>query len=406
MQRVLLTAVLCTAWLAAPGGATAATHTLRSANLRSAPVLSPATLVRTVPAGAEVEVRGQRVVGSARWLLVSAGGESGWIRADLIADEASAPADAQASAPIAAEVAAPPPAAAPVAAAAAEESAPQPETAPAFPRLGASLAPDLGVAEAEAATVARAPIPPAGGLPWPLQLLHDSQFLLAAALVSLVLVRSERRLAQHWSSWREQAVSVVHSEPVASHVDEALRNEGIRREYDRLLSALCAIERLLVPNGSNRSTFSQLTEMVASANIADSAERVETLDAIRRRMLEVGMLPAFGRVFEGLSGYAFTPQLCDKLQGFMAVPDAEIEERFDQVREGARLCFDDLRRHLVADILQGGAITFLFSRQLELLDNARAAAQSASARGWSMRDVTSLRQMVVAQLFEAPKTDA
>jgi hypothetical protein len=412
MQRLLFTAILgCL--LSVPASAFAATYTAKAANLRRSPDLQPGTVIRTLPAGETLEVREQRVVDGATWLQVAAGTETGWIREDLTRTDRPPAAPQQPATAAVAPVPDQHPAVResesllPVTTSAQAPGVGSPTDHPASRPapadgggtgggLGNALARGLGVSGAEAAVAAR----PAAAMvrtgTWPVEILRHSQILLAAMLVSFVLMRMERRLEHRWET-EKQAVAVA---PHVQHLDNVLANEGVRREYDRLVGSLYAIERLLTPNGNGKSALAYLTELVATANTsADARERIDTLKAIRKRMLDTGMLPAFSRAFDGLHGYAFTADLREKVQAFLVAPDGALETCFNGMREATKLCFDDLGRHLVCDVLQGGTMTFLFSRRLDLLEKARATAQSASARGWTVGDLRAVRQTVVRELL-------
>ncbi len=411
-------------------------HTLTAANLRRAPRIAENTYVRTLPPGSEVEILGREEVDGALWYRVATELGSGWVRSDLIevhdrpAGETAGTEVPSARQPTISgegtrigEVAPAPipraedtPTAAPIAqlAAANEAGAPPAAAVPDVPptpagneRLGAQRpAPadtgvmeekvNFGVADARAALRPEPKGSRSDAPAWPVEVLRSGQIFFAALVLVVGLVHAARRLEQHFARG-----SGSESLSPLAYVDRALRNTGIREEYDRLLNALYAIERLLVASGSNRSAFAQLSDLVAAVNTStDHGERIERLGAIKLKMLQAGVLPALTRAFGGLDGYAFTAQLREEIRAFLYTPDREIEERFERIREGTKAAFDELSRRLVPDLLHGAALTFLFSRRLDLLEVARATAASAASRGWTARDLDSVRQVIVLGLFQ------
>ena len=417
--------------------------TVTAANLRSSPHELASTLIRTLPSQASLDIAGSKIVRGKRWLKVNDGPDGGWIRADLVREgrasvetqvatsgkndaleKAAAAADAAIADAASPAVSAPDAETLPgTEAAASAPSAPPPPPAEAvppkpqvvelraagdgphllLPSVENALASGLSVPPAEAAVTVPSLPSSRSALPWTLQALRNSQVVLAAIVLSLVFMRFEYRLEQRLTpdDKRQRLQSDV------SHLDQSLANEGIRREYDRLLGSVAAIEHLLLPKGNAKSALAQLTEQVASVNTTtDTRERLDGIVTLRKRMLEFGVLPAFSRAFDGLPGFAFTNRLAEQMNAFLTGDEIGIEGRFEEIREATKLCFDDLARRLVPDILQGGALTFLFSRRLDLLDAARGAAQGAASRGWTARDVAALRQAVVRDLFGAAQSAA
>lgn len=407
-----------------------------AANLRSNPGEGLFTLIRTLREGTAVSVVGEATVKEQRWLRVTEGYDEGWIRADLVrrVEEELAEEGVPATVNVASEVplveeplgaeAPPPPDTvgaaplggsvpdaelfAPVVADAPQPPAPREPDVPvaAAPRSGPRLevpsvedvlsSSGLVPSGVEAAVTVQAPELPRPASPWPWRLFRDSQVILAALVIAFVLTRLENRL-------EKQLKPDVHQERVRAetlHVQHALANPGVQREYDRLLAALFAVDQLLLPKGNVKSALSQLTELVAAVNTtSDPRERWDTIVSLRKRMIEVGMLPAFSRAFDGLPGYVFTDELRHKLHRFLVAEEDGLAEQFDEIREATKLCFDDLSRRLIPDILQGGALTYLYSRRLEVLEAARNAARGAASRGWAPRDLEALRQVLVHELF-------